>query len=162
MASYCTVEQLYERYDQRLIAQLSNDANSILDNTNYIQDNLDDATQWIKAAAIQGNAYTSLELDTLVASGETVLIRMCADVALRNMYSRRAQGMPQPVKDCTQGTYDLIDALRRGENVLAVEGRESARTPALVTTTANENFNLNVLINTDFFNEPTKTRTTDG
>lgn len=162
MASYCTIAQFYQRNDQRVVNQLSNDADEDINLNDYIQAQLDDATDWILGAAIQGNAYTSDELDVLIASGATVLIRMCSDVALRNIYSRRGQGVPQTVQDSTQATYDLIDALRKGENVLAVEGRESARKPALVTNSAIQNSNLNVLTNSSFFNEPTADRTVDG
>ena len=162
MASYCAIAQFYQRNDQRIINQLSNDADSDVNLNDYIQAQLDDATDWIRGAAIQGNAYTSDELDTLVATGATVLIRMCSDVALRNIYSRRGQGVPQAVEDSTKATYDLIDALRNGDNVLAVEGRESARKPNLVTNTAVQNNNLNVLVNSDFFNEPTADRTVNG
>ena len=70
--------------------------------------------------------------------------------------------MPPEVEKSTQPTMDLIDKLRNGDNVLAVEGREGARKPALVTNTAIENNNLNVLINSDFFREPTADRTTSG
>lgn len=162
MASYCTIKQFFQRTDQRLVSDLSNDANADINLNDYIQAQLDDATDWIRGAAIQGNAYTSTELDTLVATGATVLIRMCRDMALRYIYERRGQGVPPDVDKSTQPTMDLIDKLRKGDNVLAVEGREGARKPALITTTAVENGNLDVMINTTFFNEPTATRTTSG
>lgn len=162
MASFCTIRQFYQRYDQGLINQLSNDAHSDLNLNDYIQAALDDGTDTIRGAAIQGNAYTSVELDALVATGSTILIRMCADVAIRNIYGRRGEGISEGLAESTQGTLDLIEALRKGDNILAVEGRESARKPALVTLTAVETGNLDVMTNTDFFNGPTATRTTDG
>lgn len=160
--SYCTIQQFQQRYDLRSVAQLSNDQNADTLNTTNAQAALDDATAEINTAALQGSQYQLSDLTSLVAAGDTQLVRLNADLAYRNLLDRRGQGLPPGLEARIKSSESMLDALRSGARILNVTTNRVADVPALVTRTADQDLNLGVLTGNDFFAGPTGTITING
>lgn len=155
--SYASISDLQSRYDARVIAQLSCDDNSGTINTTNVQAALDDATASINMAALQGSQYTITDLTTLVSSGDTMLVRMCADLTLRKLVERRAGAMPSALRDQIKESEDLLSALRSGKRVLNVTTNRTADTPEIVAVSAVENSYIQPMASLPFFGGPKAT-----
>lgn len=158
--SFCTIAQFFARYDRRVIAQLSNDVNSVAQLDTNIQACLDDATSDIKTAALVGKIYSATDLTTLVSSGDTQLVRLNADIALGYIYNRRAMGVPANLKDVVDRANDQLNALKRGERVLNVTAAINASLPVMVNLSPLDQLNLQQITATPFFGEPCGTPST--
>lgn len=159
--SYATIAQLQDRYDARLIAQLSNDLNSTGVVTSRVQAALDDASADLLRACLKGSIYASTDLDTLVASGDTSLVRLVSDGAMRNLARRRGMARHEGLEAAFERWDKALRDLSNGLAILNVQTNREADTPSLVVLSCLEQQNLNVLTNTSFFNS-SGTRTTQG
>lgn len=120
--SYATPTEFLKRYDARIVGDLVRDSGEqatsaeLLDDVN-LQAALDDASGDIDAALMVGERYTPTELDSLTGNSQTLLIRMCCDIAMAFLLRRR------PSKDADKDTARLelaerhLNRLRDGEQV---------------------------------------------
>ena len=146
MAAFATEAQFKERYDSRTINQLTKDDNTTTGDSAVITALLDDASAEITAAAIQGSQYTRSQLDTLVSSGDTMLVRLACDIAMRNLFRRRGQGVPPQFADSIRSAEDFIDTIKKGGRVLSVDDNRPADVPSLVELSASEKQNLGLIV----------------
>lgn len=160
--SFASIGDLYNRYDSRIVDQLSSDDNSTAPDNNKIQAALDDGASKIQLAVLQGSQYTVDQLQTLVNSGDTTLIRMNCDLALLFMAQRRSGGLPNKFEGVLRNTMELLDMLRRGQRVLNVPENRVADLAAMVNNTAQQNLNVQPLSSIPFFGGPRGTNTTAG
>lgn len=160
--SYATVANFKARYDLRLINQLSSDNNSGVGVTANIQASLDDASAQINMAALQGSQYTVLQMTTLVASGDTQLVRMNCDLALQFMAKRRGSGLPAGLATQLKESLDLLDLLRRGERILNITENMVANLPVIINTSALQNSYIQPMASIPFFGGPRGTPTVNG
>lgn len=160
--AYANIDDLMRRYDARVVGQLSSDDNSTAPDNNNIQAALDDATSKINLAALQGSQYTVLQLQTLVAGGDTTLTRMNCDLALLFLAQRRSMGLPSKFEGVLRNTLELLDMLRKGQRVLNVPENRVADLAAMVNNTAQQNLNVQPLSSIPFFGGPRGTNTTAG
>ena len=152
---------LTARYDSRLIKQLSIDDNST-NSGSSIAVLLSDAEAEIMTAVLQGSIYTPAELQALVSSGDTQLLRLNCDVALRMMAERRVGGIPSALADIVKRATDLLDAIRQGKRVLNVVTNRAADTPALLVTTGLQRQNLGDVTANDFWSNDRGTNTVNA
>jgi phage gp36-like protein len=160
--SYATVAQFQSRYDSRVIAQLSNDANGSTVVTATVQACLDDATATINAAALQGSQYTVTQLTDLVATGDTMLVRICCDVALEYIAQRRSMGLSGRLESQVKRSMDLLESLRLGQRIFNIADNRSADLPSIIVTTADQSSNLGLMSSLPFFGGAQATKTTAG
>lgn len=159
--SFATVAQFRQRYDTRLIDQLSNDADSPTAVTANIQAALDDGEAKIKSYALQGGVYTEAQLDDLAASGDTYLLRLETDLAICMMKNRRGEGVSAEFRDdvCDEAKEEL-EKLKNGEVVLNIAG--VATLPELVELSEGEVANIDQPSSDEFFGGPVRTPTIRG
>jgi len=160
--SFASISDFNNRYDSRVIAQLSNDTNSTAINNTVVQACLDDGNATILTAALQGSQYTVSDLASLLASGDTTLIRMNCDIALKYLSQRRGMGLSPGLREQVKDSFDLLDALRKGTKVFNVASNRNADTPAMVNITSTQSQNIGDLAGIDFFGGPSGTMTING
>lgn len=160
--AYATIADFQARYDVRLIAQLSDDGNSGVVNSANIQPLLEDGKYEIITSCLRGSIYTAAQLDALVASGDTVLVRLNCDLALKMLVSRRVGGIPTALTAIVKAADEFLDALRSGKRVLNIDLARAADTPGIVTTTGLQRHNLGDLTQNEFWSNCRGTNTTNG
>lgn len=158
--AYASVVQFKQRYDTRILIQLSNDANSPTEVTPTIEAALDDAEAMINSYALQGGAYTTAQLLALAASGDKWLVRMSADLAMCMMLRRRGQGIPDEFTDICDDVKEELTKLQDGSIVLDIAGTETL--VDIVELTEAEVSNLDLPSSDEFFGGPVRTPTTTG
>lgn len=160
--SYCTIAQLQQRYDQRIIAQVSNDTNGTAGLSTTIQAALDDATADVNLACQVGGVYSIADLLALTATGDTSLVRLCADLAMRHLARRRAGGRVEGLESAFDRSQEMLRALRLGQRILNVSANLGANVPAMVNMSSTQTGNLLTFTNTSFFGGASGTPTIDG
>lgn len=160
--SYAVIADLTARYDSRTLAQQSNDTNSASASTTNQQAALDDATAEINTAVLQGSIYTLDQLTALLLTGDTQLIRLCCDTAVKFLCSRRMDSLPASVTDRIKASEFMLESLRSGKRVLNVVINRQADVPILLTNTTLQQQNLGDITATDFFVGLAGTNTVDG
>jgi phage gp36-like protein len=160
--TWATSTDFTNRYDSRVVAQLSNDTNSTSANSLIIAALLADAASEIRAACLRGGIYTTDQLDALNNSGDTQLVRLNCDVAIKLLAKRRVGDIPQAVKDIVRRTEEFLDALRTGKKVLNISTNRAADLPAMVNTTGDQRYNLGDLTINEFWSDQYGTNSTSG
>lgn len=159
--AYADTSNFFDRYDARLIAQLSNDNNSTGANTTTIGVMLEDGKAEILTACLKGSIYSASDLDALVNSGDTQLVRLNCDVALKFLCDRRVGGTPKALQGIIDRANDMLDALRSGAKVLNVTTNRAADVPAVVVSTGVQQSNLGDITQNDFWSNRSGTNTVD-
>jgi phage gp36-like protein len=162
--SYAAIADLQARFDTRLIEQLSSDDNSGVLSTSNAQACLDDAAGEILTSALQGSQYTAAQLTALATASppDPQLLRMNCFGAIKFLYQRRGQGIPQNMGQQAREYLDFLEALRSGKSILNVPANRGADLPASVNLTGLERSNLGDLTSNEFFGYRGGTRTTTG
>lgn len=160
--AYADTSNFFARYDSRLLAQLSNDANSTSSNVTNLSVMLEDGAAEILTAALKGSIYTAGQLSALVASGDTQLVRLNCDVALKFLCARRVGGVPKTLQDIIKRTDDMLDALRSGAKVLNVATNRAADTPIVVISTGLQQSNLGDITQNEFWSNRLGTNSVDA
>jgi len=159
--SFCTEAQFEQRYDTRLIAQYSNDANSTTKDSAVVQAALDDADGDVKSAVLRGGIYVASDLTTLDTNDEKLLIRLCATLAMKHLVGRRGRGA-RALKDDFDWAQETLKLLRDGARVFDVATPLAADEPEVITLTVSEKENLDTMTNTTFFGGVAKTKSIAG
>jgi phage gp36-like protein len=124
--AYATPADLVARFDARDIGQLVSD-DKIVVSTYDLNTNvpclvaLSDAAGEIEAALLVGNRYTVVDLQTLSANSNSLLVRMNCDVAMRNLCSRRFGWNPEKAKAIRELADTQLEKLRNGENAFNIQ-----------------------------------------
>ena len=161
LMAFADTNNFYDRYDSRLIQQLSVDDNSTNSGASVLSALLADAQAEILTAALRGSIYTVDQLNTLVASGDTALVRLNCDLAMKLLVGRRVSGIPTALQDILKRAEDMLDALRVGKRVLNVAVNRGADTPAILVSTGLQLSNLGDITQGDFWSNRTGTNTVD-
>ncbi len=157
--AFAALADFQARYDSRLIAQLSEDANTGTVNSANVTVLLADAYSMILAAVLRGSIYTTAQL---VATGDTMLVRLNCDVALKLLCARRAGGIPQAVQDIIKAANDMLSALESGGKVLNIAANRTADTPSVVISTRLQRQNLGDITANPFWSNDLGTNTVDA
>lgn len=150
--SYATIANLTDRYDSRVVNQLSNDAGLAVAVTSVIQAALDDATATLRIAAMQGGIYTSDELDLLATNADAAMIRIVCDVAYKNMATHRGMGLDGAIAQQVKDTLETLDLIRKGVRVFDVAINRQAEQPEVISLSPSQLINQQSLTATSFFN----------
>lgn len=120
--SYASPAEFLKRYDSRIVGDLVRDDGEQATATELLYDDnlqaaLDDASGDIDAALLVGERYYPSDLAALTGNSQTLLIRMCCDIAMAFLLRRR------PSKDADKDTARLelaeshLRKLRDGEQI---------------------------------------------
>ena len=157
--AYASSTDFANRYDSRLIQQLSVDDNSTSSGGTVISALLDDAQAEILTATLKGSIYTAGQLTALVATGDTALVRLNCDLALKLLVGRRVGGIPPALTDLIKRAEDMLDALRSGKRVLNIAINRQADGPAIVVSTGLEQSNAGDITQNEFWSNRLGTNT---
>ena len=160
--AYASSTDFANRYDSRLIQQLSVDDNSTTSGSGVISALLADAQAEILTATLKGSIYTADELTALVATGDTALVRLNCDLALKMLVGRRVGGVPPALLDIVKRAEDMVDALRSGKRVLNIAINRAADTPAVVVSTGLQMSNAGDITQNEFWSNRIGTNTVDA
>lgn len=155
---YATVAQLQQRYDARMVGDLSSDDGSGTTNSATLNAVLSDATAEINAAILLGSRYTATDINNLINSGDTLLPRLCCDLAMFDLQLRRGVGQPS---ERYKASVEIIKQIKEGKAVLNLADSQSAGLPSLVTLTSTQAQNAEPMTSCPFLGGPSDTRTID-
>lgn len=120
--SYALPEDFLKRYDARIFGDIVRDdgeqatAAELLSDAN-LQAALDDASGDIEGACLVGERYTPTQLAALTGNSQSLLIRICCDIAVAFLLRRRPSSDPdQDIRQLELAETHLV-RLRRGEQV---------------------------------------------
>lgn len=137
MATYASVADWRQRYDEREIAQLVSDDGSAVAtgdlNTNEVAlEILQDAEGEVLAAIKTGGRYSDTDLASLDDAGTAYLKRLICDLATTMLNERRFDYDPQKYAAREKRVLDKLADLRDGKNVFGLADEVTAGKPALV------------------------------
>jgi phage gp36-like protein len=156
---YASIAQIQTRFDIRTLAGASTDDGSGVLNTVNLNDVLQDASAKITSAIRFSSRYTADQVAALIASGDTLLVRLCCNLAYGYLILRRGT-MPESVEGFYTHTLETLDQIRTGKLLLNIPGVGAASTPVVVSNTAAQNANLLPMASNDFLGGPSDTRST--
>lgn len=127
--SYCSVNELFIRYDKRLIGRLISDTGvPVTDefdllNNQILRTILREASAIVESYAYKGGRYTKDDLRALYLSnsvGKELLVGLVASIALYLLWRRRGDpGVPIPNE--YQLAENMLRQLERGYNIFAFD-----------------------------------------
>lgn len=130
--AFATIDEMIERYDERVLADLVQDDNTRnpdLTGNAILTAVLEDATGVIEASLRR--TYSNDQLTALEAANSAVLIRLDVDLAMGLLYQRRAKGLPDQIREVVDAATDMLTSIRNG---VAVLDDAEARIASIPTT----------------------------
>ena len=119
---YATVTQLISLCDARVLAELGSDTDSdgtVNSGNTILVAAIQRASSDIEASALRGGRYTSTDLATAVTDGDMTLVGLTCDLALAQLFGRRAGVLPEDVKDRRDRAMRTLQELREGKIIFA-------------------------------------------
>lgn len=148
--AYCTPDEMFLRYDKRLISRLISDTgvpitdNFELKNSKVLKSALNEATAIVESYAYRGGRYTRDDLKALYNDntkvGRELLVGLVASIALYLLWRRRGDpGVPIPNE--YQLAENMLQKLERGYNIFAFD--ETMKYGRYVASISNSSFTNN-------------------
>lgn len=134
MASYADGNDLIARYDVDLIGDLSTDQRETPDPSSVtslpnVVTCLADASGEVDVALQAGGRYTPAQLESLTGNSQNKLKRICCDIAMSLLISRRVGDQYVELAEKLSKTSRAhLQSLQRGENVFGLPDFASAST----------------------------------
>jgi hypothetical protein len=119
--------------DERLLKELISDTNAdgtVAGNT-ILTEVLLRGGEEVASAATRSQAYTVTELETLATDGNALLRGLVADLALCYLFERRGGEVPESVKAKANRAQQMLNDLRDGRRVFAVDANREAGTASV-------------------------------
>lgn len=153
MTAYATYADLESALDAQIIAQLCSDLGSPMLGSNPVTTHaLERATGIVQAYTRVGNIYTDLDLTTLSAARDPLLMTLVVDLAVEALFQRRAMKITPAVEQRLKQAYSMLEALRDGKMIFgAVAKAASAGLPEVQATPAMTNAWYNGVSTSGFF-----------
>jgi phage gp36-like protein len=148
--AFATGEDLVNRYDPRLIADLVSDNGETLPvsevpaNTKVLA-SLDDASGEMLVALVQGGRYTESQVENLTGYGLSHRKRICCDIAMHLLIKRRPIVDEDKAAATAKQSREHLKSLATGENVFGIVEIIEAGQLELSAPSAIEIENLNLL-----------------
>jgi len=146
--SYATPQDLIDRYDQRVLADLASDDGTpgTVPTSRRISAALDAAGGQIDAACQAGQVYSADDLAGLTGNARALLVDLVCELAMVRLMSTRLEkyGNDQ-VEAVRKRCEEYLDRLRRGERLFPLPAQLSAGTPRIDGPTAVDYQRLNLL-----------------
>ena len=122
MADYVTAAEFFKRYDVRDVGDLVSDDSTTVTPTSLATDvnllaAIGDASGDIDAALLAGGKYETSDLEGLTGNGLNTLYRMCSDLVLFYLLSRRPDLSPDRLEAYEKLRSRHLKRLQSGENV---------------------------------------------
>ena len=132
-SAYCTIGELLDRYDARIIAQWLSDNERQLSHADVLASTrltelLQDASGWVESACLVGQRYTPDDLAALTGNSKRFLTRLVADLTIGMVRSRRAHNEDAPMPQFEQA-LETLNRLRLGERIFGLQGNMTAGNP---------------------------------
>ena len=136
MTAYATYADLEAALDAQIIAQLCSDLGSPMLGSNPVTTHaLERATGIVQAYTRVGNIYTDLDLTTLSAAHDPLLMTLVVDLAVEALFQRRAMKITPAVEQRLKQAYSMLEALRDGKMIFGTVAKAaSAGVPAVQAT----------------------------
>lgn len=153
MTAYATYADLESALDAQIIAQLCSDLGSPMLGSNPVTTHaLERATGIVQAYTRVGNIYTDLDLTTLSAARDPLLMTLVVDLAVEALFQRRAMKITPAVEQRLKQAYSMLEALRDGKMIFgAVAKAASAGLPEVQATPPMTNAWYNGVSTSGFF-----------
>lgn len=126
---WASVADLMDRFDARQLGDLCGDVGARVEpadlpgNARAIAA-LNDAEGELISAITVGEKYDLTQVDTLVSGGDTYVLKLVCDLALKNLYAARNQLEDTPAQSLL--AMQVLQQLRQGERVLAILENQDA------------------------------------
>jgi phage gp36-like protein len=153
MTAYATYADLEAALDAQIIAQLCSDLGSPMLGSNPVTTHaLERATGIVQAYTRVGNIYTDLDLTTLSAAHDPLLMTLVVDLAVEALFQRRAMKITPAVEQRLKQAYSMLEALRDGKMIFgAVAKAANAGLPEVQATPLQTLAYYNGVSNSAFF-----------
>lgn len=156
---YASLTQYLQRFDSRTSGGLSSDNGRGVANDGNITAALLDASAEITAAISVGGAYSPSVINTLVASGDTMLVRICCNLAFGLLNIRRGT-LPEGAEVIYKSGQDSLVQLRKGQKILNVPSTQAAPVLSIARNSSQANANLLPMTSCPFLGGPSDDRST--
>jgi tetrahydromethanopterin S-methyltransferase subunit F len=119
--------------DERLLKELISDTNAdgTVSSSTILTEVLLRGGEEVASAATRSQAYTVTELETLATDGNALLRGLVADLALCYLFERRGGEVPESVKAKANRAQQMLNDLRDGRRVFAVDANREAGTASV-------------------------------
>jgi len=119
--------------DERLLKELISDTNAdgTVASSTILTEVLLRGGEEVASAATRSQAYTVTELETLATDGNALLRGLVADLALCYLFERRGGEVPESVKAKANRAQQMLNDLRDGRRVFAVDANREAGTASV-------------------------------
>jgi hypothetical protein len=106
----------------------------------------------VQAYTRVGNIYTDLDLTTLSAAHDPLLMTLVVDLAVEALFQRRAMKITPAVEQRLKQAYSMLEALRDGKMIFGTVAKAaSAGLPEVQATPTMTNAWYNGVSNSAFF-----------
>ena len=153
MTAYATYADLEAALDAQIIAHLCSDLGSPMLGSNPVTTHaLERATGIVQAYTRVGNIYTDLDLTTLSAAHDPLLMTLVVDLAVEALFQRRAMKITPAVEQRLKQAYSMLEALRDGKMIFGTVAKAaSAGLPEVQATPTMTNAWYNGVSTSAFF-----------
>ena len=139
--------------DTRLLNELASDTASdgTYTSSTVITEALLRGGEEVASAATRSQAYTVTELETLATDGNALLRGLVADLALCYLFERRGGEVPESVKAKANRAQTMLNDLRDGRRVFAVDANREAGTASISVISASARGSLTLVSDSPFY-----------
>lgn len=123
--SYATAEDLAKRIAQDELIRLTDEAD-----TGVVNDATVDAA--LESADVEIDSYLAARYTLPLASGQPLLASLAVDIAIWNLYSLDASGVPENRKERYQAAVKTLERLSSGKQTLGGEETAAASGSAVM------------------------------
>jgi len=152
---YCTVADLKDAVDERDLKGLTSDdgTEATLTSANSkLITAIEYASSAFLRSTLAGGKYTALQLQTLAADDDWAIKGPVVDCAIWFLYSRRqSTDTPTQITERKKSAQDIMDSLRRGDQILPIKVSTDAEIPEAIFATRGQRDRLNLVSDSEYF-----------
>jgi hypothetical protein len=139
--------------DERLLKELISDTNAdgTVSSSTILTEVLLRGGEEVASAATRSQAYTVTELETLATDGNALLRGLVADLALCYLFERRGGEVPESVKAKANRAQSMLNDLRDGRRVFAVDANRAAGTASVSVISQAIRGSLRLVSDSEFY-----------
>jgi tetrahydromethanopterin S-methyltransferase subunit F len=139
--------------DERLLKELISDTNAdgTVSSSTILTEVLLRGGEEVASAATRSQAYTVTELETLATDGNALLRGLVADLALCYLFERRGGEVPESVKAKANRAQQMLNDLRDGRRVFAVDANREAGTASVSVISQAIRGSLRLVSDSEFY-----------
>ena len=131
---FASITDLTNRFDPRLVSQLSSSDNSGNLNVAVVNILLQDATSELLLSVLVGQVYSQSDIQTLYNQGDNFVIRIVCELAMKNLFALRGEGISDNLINSFKFSELLLEQLKNGNKIFNTTNGPNAN---LTSTTPN-------------------------